>query len=151
VVVAGSVFAACKGGGGKPEAKPLGDSGFVVDAPSSWTVKSEMKDHYSVEADRRRDGFVGVMVNDGSGAASLDDYVKSAGCDDATKAIKEKTAAGTLYVQCEAVAGTMDGKPIKATRVMAQATDGKRVALCHIDSDHDIDTVAAVCKSLRKK
>ncbi len=145
------VIAACKGGGGKPESKAIGDSGFVVDAPASWSVKTDMKDFYTVAAERKHDGWVQVMVGDGSGAASLDDLVKSAGCDDAGKAIKETTPAGTLYVQCEGTGAMIDDKAIKVTKIVAEAKNGDRHASCHMDTDHEVDVVAAVCKSLRKK
>lgn len=145
------IVAACSKSGGKPEAKPLGDSGFIIDAPASWTVKSEMKDFYSVAAERRHDGWVQVMVGDGAGAASLDELVKSAGCDDPAKAKTETTPAGTLFAQCEGTGGTIDGKPIKVTKIIAEAKAGNRYANCHIDTDHEVDLVATVCKSLRKK
>src|ERR1700733_9658775 len=144
-------IAACGSSGGKPEPKPLGDSGFIVDAPSAWTVKADMKDFYSVTSDHHRDGWVQVIVGDGAGATSLDDLVKSASCDDPSKAIKETTPGGALFVQCEGKGGEIDGKAIKVTRIESEASNGTRHASCHIDTDRNIDADVAVCKSLRKK
>jgi len=140
-------LAACKGGSAaRPEIKPIGDSGFVVDAPADWKVEADMKDFYTVTSDHHRDGWAQVMVSDRAGAASLDDLVKSTNCTDPSKAIKETTAAGTFFVQCEGKNGSFT-----LTKIAAEATSGTRHASCHIDTDANVAADAAVCKSLRKK
>jgi hypothetical protein len=153
LVLGVSIVSACKGGSAKVavEAKPIGDTGFVVDAPADWTVTKDMKDFYSVKAAARHGGFVQIMINDGAGAASLEDAVKATSCTDATKAKTEKTASGTLFVQCEGAAGTMGDKPLVVTKVHSQLTVDGHSADCHLDTDQNVDVVAAICKSLRKK
>jgi hypothetical protein len=91
------------------------------------------------------------MVGDMGGATSLDELLKGAGCDDPAKAIKETTPAGTLFVQCTGTGAVIGDKPIKVTKIVAEATSGTRHATCHMDTDHEVDVVAAVCKSLRKQ
>lgn len=150
--IGAALAAGCSKKDAKPEPKVLGASGFVVDAPAEWTVKEEMKGFFSVESPVHHGGSVQVMVDAHAGTpGEVADAVKSASCADASKAIGEKTPAGTVYVQCEATIATIGDKAITGTRISAQLNTDKGTANCHIDTDHDVEVVAAVCKSLRRQ
>ena len=131
-----AILSACKGGP-KLEPKAVADSGFVVDAPADWIVKKDMDHFYSVQSPQGMSGGFVQITTGGSMPASLADAVAHAGCADPTKATSEQTPAGAFFVQCAAKIGTNIESDLDS-------------ATCHLTTDKHIDTIAAICKSLRK-
>jgi hypothetical protein len=141
-------LSACKGKT-KLETKPIADSGFVIDLPSDWSVKSDMKDFYTVGSGEHGTS-IQVIVHDGdSMPSSLDELATS--CAKPDKATKESLPGGVMFMSCEAKVAEIKGKPVMATKISALAPGDKKIAECSLATDKDVDLVESVCKSLRKK
>ncbi len=145
-IAALSLFA-CKGDGAtKIEPKPIGQTGFVVDAPADWLTKQDASDIFSMGGSDRDSPRVTLLVRNGVGMATAD-ALAPAVCDDATKANKETLPGGGLVISCPTSEGQPAGKLATKVHVMIHAND--KLAECWFASDRDVATLSSLCRSLR--
>jgi hypothetical protein len=151
------VAAACGKGSGssseKIETKPIGKTGFVVDAPADWTVKQEMDVFYTAKGPGH--GDEAQIAADWPMPSSLDEMVSSAcGKEPQQDVKKENLPGGGFYVQCKGPSKGIQikGQTIITTKIQSSVPMGSGKAIrCSWETDRDAATIAAVCRSLRKQ
>ncbi len=140
--------AACgKGGGagsGKTKTVDLGTTGFVVDVPEGWSVKTDMEGFYSFEGGRPKPQ---VMVSP-LAASSVDDLAKQ--CEGQSDLVKEAIPTGGAFVSCKGPSKMLQGAT--TWKLEASIPKGENESFkCHLESDKDITVASKICKSVRKK
>ena len=150
------ILAACskggnkdKAGGGETAPVDLGTSGYVVDAPKGWTVKSEMKGFYDFEdSGHMAHGAPQIMESD-MAADKLDDAVKTE-CEGRTDVQKGTIGTNGWWLTCKGESKMMKG--VQTTKIRAVVPkDDKSSFDCHLETDQDVAQPLGICKSIRKK
>src|SRR5262245_60857030 len=136
-----------KGGAPATETKPLGDSGFVVDAPKSWTVDSPMKGFYGFG----KATVLQIMQSSSPPPANVDELVERK-CKDQNDVTKESLPSGGFFVQCKGPSKMIKGFTTTKIQAVIPTKDGQSIE-CGLETDKDdeVKTAAGVCRSLRLK
>ena len=128
----------------------LGTTGFVVDAPEGWTVKSPMDGFFTVKGDHQS---VQLDVSHMSAPSSADELAEQT-CTGQSDVVKEPLKSGGFFVQCKGPARgvQVEGKAITTTKIesVVPAGDGTTMS-CRYETDRDPAVIASICRSLRKK
>lgn len=137
---------ACGRSGQPTEEKALGHSGYVVDAPRSWTVETEVHSFYTIRGSEQ----LGVQITESFAMPPSVEELASQVCS-GQKAVQETLPGGGFFVQCKG-AGRGTGPATTRIEAVVPAGDGKSLR-CHLETDREAAAAAAasICRSLRRK
>jgi hypothetical protein len=147
VLLLGFLVACGKGGGGdtaKMKTVDLGDTGYVIDVPDGWTVDMPMKGFFDFKG-----GKPSPQVMISPTKASPVDELATDRCEGRKDIKKETLPGGGAFVSCTGESKMMKG--VTTTQIVAEIPKGDESFTCHLETDKDTETVAKICKSIRKK
>lgn len=131
------------------ETRPLGASGFVVDAPKEWIVEEEMPGWFSVRLPRSG----GVQIAKTYAMPESLEAAVASECAGHTDIVSAALPGGGMFVQCTGApkAFTGAGAPTTTVKIRAwQPNDGGPVMKCHLEIAGDPTIPAAICRSFRR-
>jgi len=132
--------------GARPRLCPvaLGHSGFVVDVPAGWTVKSPIDGIYQLVG-----GAPAPQIIWWLGKMPTRVELRSDTCRGHQMIEEQALPGGGLFVTCKGPSAIMKG--VITTKAVAMLPNGTESMRCQLETDGAADVPIRICRSLRKR